>query len=39
MRRAMIVTVLIGSPEYEKNTNEYFERSNVRPQIQKKKKV
>ena len=36
---AKIVTELIGMPEREENTSEYYERSNVRPQIQNRKKV
>ena len=34
-----IVTELIGAPEREENTNEYFECSNVRPQLQNKRKI
>jgi Protein of unknown function (DUF2997) len=36
---AKIVTELIGMPEREENTSEYYERSNVRPQIQNRRKV
>jgi len=32
-----IVTELIGAPEREENTNEYFERASVRPKVQNKK--
>jgi Protein of unknown function (DUF1257) len=36
---AKIVTELIGTPEREENTSQYYERSNVRPQIQNRRKV
>ena len=32
-----IVTDLAGAPEREENTQEFYARSNVRPQIQNKK--
>jgi len=34
-----IVTELIGTPEREENTSEYYEHSKIRPQIQNRKKV
>jgi Protein of unknown function (DUF2997) len=34
-----IVTELIGVPEREENTSEYFAHSNVRPQAKNRKKV
>ena len=34
---AKIVTELTGAPEREENTQEFYARSNVRPQIQNKK--
>jgi DUF2997 family protein len=34
---ARIVTELTGAPQQEENTQEYYTRPNVRPQIQNKK--
>ena len=34
---AKIVTELTGAPQQEENTQEYYARPNVRPQIQSKK--
>jgi hypothetical protein len=36
---AKIVTELIGRPEREENTSEYFVHSNVKPQVQNKKNI
>jgi Protein of unknown function (DUF2997) len=34
---AKIVTELLGAPELEENTEEFYARPNVRPQIRNKK--
>ncbi|MCI0338540.1 MAG: DUF2997 domain-containing protein [Acidobacteria bacterium] len=36
---AKIVTELIGAPEHEENTSDFYARSNVKPLVQNKKKV
>ncbi len=36
---AKIVTELLGAPEFEENTEEFYARLNVRPRVQNKKTV
>jgi len=36
---AKIVTELLGVPEHEENTKEFYARPSVKPQVQNKKKV
>ena len=36
---AKLVTELLGAPEIEKNTEEFYARPNVRPQVQNKRKA
>jgi hypothetical protein len=36
---AKLVTELLGAPELEANTEEFFARPNVRPQVQSRKKA
>jgi hypothetical protein len=36
---AKLVTELLGAPEIEENTEEFYARPNVRPQVQNKRKA
>lgn len=36
---AKLVTELLGAPELEENTEEFYARPNVRPQVQNKRKA
>ena len=36
---AKLVTELLGAPEIEENTEEFYSRPNVRPQVQSKRKA